>query len=157
MALLPNRTEMLILPEEAEVVCGKLLSVTRLIENNKAAEPQEKHLFNGWIGQNFQFKISRKTPSNSYFIPLISGNIESTSVGCIVFVRYGLFFSTALFFWIWMLLSLGSSLVLSLVFKELLYGGICALSGLFYYLLLMINFGSQIKKDRETLHKLFNS
>ncbi len=156
MALLPNRTEMLILPDEAEVVCGKLLLATRLIVNNELTEAKDNHLFNGWIGKDFQFKISRRTRHPEHYLPLISGSIEPTSVGSIVFVKYSLFYSTALLFWIWMSLTLTGSLVFSFGFQEYLYGGVCALSGLLYYILLMVNFGMQVKKDRETLNKLFS-
>lgn len=157
MTLLPNRTEMLILPDEAEVVCGKLLSVTRLIVNDQYSEAHESQLFNGWIGQNLKFKISRRTRHAEHFLPLISGSIESTSMGCIIFVRYSLFYSTAFLFWCWISLTLGGSLLLGFAFKEFFYGGICALSGLLYYFLLMVNFGMQVKKDRQVLNSLFDS
>lgn len=154
MALLPNRTEMLILPDEAEVVCGKLLLATRLVENNQLSEAKDHHLFNGWIGKDFKFKISRRTRHAEHYLPLISGSIEPTSVGCIVFIKYSLFYSTAFLFWCWMCLTLVGSLIFTVIFQEYLYGGVSALSGLLYYILLMVNFGMQVKKDRATLNQL---
>ncbi|MDN4166798.1 hypothetical protein QWY31_14900 [Cytophagales bacterium LB-30] len=153
--LLPIKNEMLVLPYEAPLVCGRLLARTRKVEKEYVEQAHEGHWFHGWIGSNFRFTISRRTKHVEHFLPLISGSIEPTSKGCIVFIRYRLFFGTRLLLFLWLLVTGSMALLFTFQEKNLLYASICGFSGLLYFVFLRINFYMQCKKDQKLLHQTF--
>lgn len=113
---------------------------------------EENFLFNGWVKET-RFRISRKVRHPENFLPIIIGDIEGTSTGSILFIRYRLFFSSALFLIFWSAISLLLCLFFLLVHKQYIYAFIALSLGILNYVIATKNFHLQIRSSRRTLDK----
>lgn len=106
-----------------------------------------EYFFNGWI-KNGRFRISKiiKIPQN--FLPLISGRIEATSLGCILFVHYRLFDSTILFLSLWIGICLFIAIVFGFVLHKTAYSILALLFAFFNYFVAVKNFSLQLKRSK---------
>ncbi|MTI31854.1 hypothetical protein [Xanthovirga aplysinae] len=157
LSFLPVWWETIVLPQQADEIKYRIWRVTKSVRPElKWPNVQEKSfLFNGWI-EDKHFRISRILTYPNNYIPLIIGEIEETSTGCIVFLKYKLFFFTRFFLIFWTIVTLLLSLFFLLFIRNNLYAFLSILTGGFNYLIVIINFNIQIDKSRKVLHKLFS-
>ena len=153
MNFLPHYNETIVLPFGVSRAMRLLDLHTRSTDGNQGDNKAEIY-FNGKVEED-HFRISEMVRKPENFLPLITGRIEGTSRGCIIFVRYTLFFSTSLFLIFWSLVT--SFLALYLVFYpgEYIYATISFLAGVVNYVIALVNFGRQVAKSKKTLIKCF--
>lgn len=114
------------------------------------------HIFNGNISKN-TFRISLRVNFPQNALPLAIGKIESTSKGSIVFLKYQLFPATKV------MLAVISGIIVSICITFLLIYleteeikylraiAITVLTGVFYYMTLILNFFKRKNQTRSTL------
>lgn len=106
ISLLPHHHETVVLPKPANEVYQILYSATS--HNLFVQADENKLFFNGWVRET-RFRISLRQQRANHYVPLITGQIESTSTGCLLFLDYKLFPMTRLLLTLWtLLLSMGS-------------------------------------------------
>jgi hypothetical protein len=152
MYLLPFRSETLVSPLSKEVVQSKLARVTRptLEKGHKGGIDVRlgQSLFNGQVGEG-TFSISRVLRKGDTFLPLLSGRVEATPRGSLIFLRYSMFPSARLFLLFWTLILLALAMAYSMGLQQVGKGLVCfALSGLNYGLALFF-FHRQVRRSRE--------
>lgn len=159
MEYLPFRSETIVLPYDAAEVKKRLIEVIRPPQNKHRQAEEEiapsKYLFNG-IFENDQFTISQiiKQPEN--FLPLISGKVEATSVGCIIFLKYRMFFSTNMFLGFWSVITFFMTLLFVIGYNNYLYATVCLGFGVVNYSIAIANFNVQIRKSKKILDQVLN-
>lgn len=153
MRLLPYFQETLVLPYSGQETFFHLKKATRPLEKGVEYPDtiENAFLFNGWVKGN-RFRISRKVKHPQNFLPLMSGWIESTSTGSILFVRYHLFFSSALFLVFWTVISALLFLFFLILHQEYLYAGIALALGISNYFIAIKNFHLQIRASHQALN-----
>lgn len=153
MYLLPFRSETFVSPLSKEVVQSKLARVTRptLEKGHKGGidfRLGTQSLFNGQVGEG-TFSISRVLRKGDTFLPLISGKVEPTPRGSLIFLRYSMFPSARLFLLFWTLILLALAVAYSMGLQQVGKGLVCfALSG-FNYGLALFFFHRQVRRSRE--------
>lgn len=117
-------------------------------------QPDERSLkFNGWVKEE-RFRISLRVHRANNYLPLVAGEIESTSGGSILFVDYRLFPTTRMMLLLWTLLLILGSLISSYQTKNVLYlaGGAAAI--VLIHAIVWSNFKLQLDITRKALHDL---
>lgn len=157
MRLLPLHQETFVLPFNGQETIWRLKQVIRPLDKDVAypEEAEAKFLFNGWIEEN-RFRISRKIRYPENFLPLMIGRIETTSVGSILFIRYRLFSSAAMFLVFWTVISLLLGLFFLLFHQEYLYAAVAFGLGMGNYFIATKNFHIQIRSSRKALNEALN-
>lgn len=156
MFFIPKETETLVLPTPSQELLNRLDRIVYYADENQdeQAKNDEYHLFTGTIDQNaFVLSLKMKRPDN--FIPLIKGNIEDTSKGSIVFLKYTLFRSTRMFLIFWTGLIFVLALILIAMQGKFWYGSIALLVSIANYTVTVINFRRKVKISRDYLMKAF--
>lgn len=158
MRLLPLYEETLVLPFHLEETSRKIRLATRPLEKDVEYPEtvEERFLFNGWVKEN-RFRISRKVRHPENFLPIIIGEMEGTSTGSILFIRYRLFFSSALFLVFWSLISLLFCFFLLFIREQYLYGALAGTLGILNYVVATKNFHLQIRSSRQALDKALST
>lgn len=151
MTLIPHKNEILVLPITALQVISRLSLVTQPASLNELKE-QKGILFCGYINTS-TFRISRKVNYPQNYLPLIKGDIEGSSRGCIIFMKYRLFFSSLMFFTFWAAMTLIFGLLFLFLFEEYVYAIIAFASGAANYIVTVLNFNQQVKLSRKTIYK----
>jgi hypothetical protein len=145
MILFPIISETLVLPMPPEEVFFRLQKVTR----PDAEHPvPEDYRFNGVV-ENDRFRISRRVDAPENYLPLMAGDVEATSMGCIVFLTYRLFFSSFMFLVFWSIITLLLGVFFLVYPKEIHYALLSFGAGFTNYLLTIINFRRQRRMSRE--------
>ena len=101
MNLLPFHSETLVSALPKKEILGHLIRVTRevnFLDSRTQINPKVK--FNGMIGQE-GFRISKAINRGNTFLPLITGEVESTPRGSIIFMKYRLFPGAVFFLTFW--------------------------------------------------------
>lgn len=117
-------------------------------------QPDEHSLkFNGWVKEE-RFRISLRVHRANNYLPLIAGEIESTSGGSILFVDYRLFPTTRMMLLLWTMLLILGSLIFSYQTKNvvILAGGTAAI--VLIHAIVWSNFKLQLDITRKALHDL---
>ena len=153
MNFLPHYNETIVLP------FGVAEAVKLLEQHTKGADevPEsggDEIYFNGKTEGN-RFRVSRVIKKPENFLPLITGRVEGTSRGCIIFVRYTLFFSTSLFLIFWSLVTCFLALYLVFYPVEYIYATISFSAGIANYVIAVVSFGRQVAKSKKALIKCF--
>lgn len=158
MQLLPYRQETFVLPYAADEAIRRLHPRTRPVEEGIQFSKLEERsfLFNGLVLEN-RFRISRRVQKPENFLPLLVGSFESTSVGSLLFVRYRLFFSTAMYLVFWTVICLLLSLFFLIFHQAWLYAAIAFGTGCVQYVVAIKNFSFQVKRSRQELEKVLFS
>lgn len=154
MYLLPIEREIWVLPYSQDEVFTKLWKVTKpvLPETQIPDVPESTFLFNGWVKKN-QFKISKKITRANNFLPIVYGDVESTSKGSIVFIRYQLFFATIVFLVFWSVVTILFAIYFYVYEKIYLYSGISIAAGMANYIIAVLNFKKQVKLSSKLLRQ----
>lgn len=156
MNLLPIHSETLVSALTKEEVLGHLIRVTREVNFLDARTQQDPKIrFNGMIGQE-GFRISRTIKRGDSFLPLMTGEVESTPRGCIIFVKYSLFPTTVLFLIFWSVVLLAFAAYYFFGVQNINYGSICIALAALNYALGIFFFQRQVKASREVFHELIN-
>lgn len=156
MNLLPYHTETLVSALSQKEVLGHLMRVTRevnFLDSRTQNLPGIK--FNGMIGQE-GFRISKVVRRGETFLPLISGKVESTARGSIIFLKFQLFPATVFFLVFWSIVLLGFAGFYFFALKNINYGSLCISLFAVNYLLGIFFFRRQVRLSREIFHELIN-
>ncbi|MDH5368101.1 MAG: hypothetical protein OEW67_14035 [Cyclobacteriaceae bacterium] len=153
---IPKKTETLVLPNSSRELLDRLDEIVYTTENKlDRANEEDHHLFIGTIEES-AFVISLKLNKVDNFIPLINGDIENTSKGSIVFLKYTLFKSTRMFLVFWTVLIFLLSFMLIVFQDKVWYGSLALLVSLANYIVTIVNFRRKVKVSREYLMKVFS-
>lgn len=151
MTLIPHKNETLVAPITALQAISRLSLVTQPASLNESKE-NPGILFIGHIGQS-SFRISRKVNYPQNYLPIIRGSIEGSSRGCIIFIKYRLFFSSTLFFTFWTSMTFLIGLFFTIFSRDYWYAAIAFSSGIANYTVTLLNFNKQVKLSRAALDK----
>lgn len=110
-------------------------------------------LFLGNVKEN-SFQITRRLDRPENFIPQINGDIESSSTGSIMFLRYTLQFSSKMFVVFWTVTTLMFALFLWFIQTNMKLGLVSLGALVFNILVTHVNFDRQFKKSRKVLMDL---
>jgi len=151
ISLLPHHHETVVLPKPAHEVYQILAAATSHLAFFQSDE--KKLHFNGWIKET-RFRISLRQQRANHYIPLIIGQIEATSTGCLLFLDYKLFPMTRLLLTLWTILLVLGSLTVWYQAKNIfiLPSGLAIL--LLIHFIVRANFSLQLKLAQKTLHNL---
>jgi len=116
---------------------------------------KKSYLFNGVV-QEDSFRISLVIDKADSFLPLITGKIDSTAVGCILFMKYSLFPGASFFLGFWSVIILAMSLFFFWGKSDPAYGFLCLAIGLGNYLFAWMHFKRKIKKSQILFYQLVN-
>lgn len=142
MTLIPHKNETLVLPITCEQVISRLSLLTQPASLTELSGDEEIR-FNGFVGTT-NFQISRKLSYPQNYLPLIKGRIETSSRGCIIFLKYRLFFGSLMFFTFWTIMTILIGLFLIFFTAEYVYAVISFASGAINFLVTVMNFNKQV-------------
>ncbi|HWA34456.1 MAG TPA: hypothetical protein VG737_10020 [Cyclobacteriaceae bacterium] len=151
ISLLPSHHETIVLPHSAETIFRKMYWAT---SDKPFMQPNEQNLkFNGWVKEE-KFRISVRVHRANNYLPLVIGEIESTSSGCILFIDYKLFPTTRMLLVLWTILLVLGALIFSYQTKNIIYlaGGLAVIA--LIHFVVWSNFNLQLDITRKALHKL---
>lgn len=152
---IPKKTETLVLPTSSQKLMERLDRIVYTFENKKEDQfEKSSYLFTGTIDHN-DFILSLKLQRPDNFIPLITGKIEDTSKGSIVFIKYTLFKSTRMFLVFWTVLIFLLAIVLIAIQGKVWYGSVALMVSLANYSVTVINFRRKVKLSQSYLKKVF--
>jgi hypothetical protein len=151
ISLLPAHHETLVLPKPSVEVYHILESATS--HKTFIQTEEQKLFFNGWVRET-RFRLSLRQRRFNNYLPLVIGQIESTSTGCIVFIDYKLFPATRLFVTLWTILIVLGATVTWFQTSNLWFlpGGGLVLT--IIHLIVWANFRLQLKPTLTTIHDL---
>jgi hypothetical protein len=154
--LLPYHSETLVSALSKKEILGHLIRVTREVNFlDPRTQQNPKIKFNGMIGQE-GFIISRAINRGDTFLPLITGEVESTPRGSIIFMRYRLFPGAVFFLAFWSIILVAFSVFYFGPIDNYLYGFICLGLAILNYVLGIFFFHRQVKSSRRVFHELIN-
>ena len=154
ISLLPAFHETIVAPQAGATIYQALLGIT---SNKPFLQADEKNLyFNGWVKED-RFRISLRQQRANHYLPLVLGQIESTSSGSILLVDYKLVPTTRLLLTLWTIILTLGSITVSFQSKNILYllGG--AVIILLIHAIVWSNFKLQLKSTRDALHHVLSS
>ncbi|MDF9800419.1 hypothetical protein OKW21_005682 [Catalinimonas alkaloidigena] len=155
LALLPLSRETIVSSYEAQQLSERLWNVTEPTRSGEWMPDvrDEALYFNGWVKKE-HFKLSRKVSRANNFLPMISGKIESSSMGSIVFIRYRLFMWTLSFLIFWSVLT-GVFALYFFIYERIYINAIFSLLlGVANYVIAILNFHKQVKLSSRILHEV---
>lgn len=157
MKIFPIVRETLVLPYSANEVELTLWQNVYPVfnEDEMPDRPESEFLFNGWL-KNKEFQISRRERQAEYFSPIMTGFIESTSIGSIVFIKYNLFRATNTLLILWSALTLFLFFYFLIVEEAYINATIALGLCIVNYIVVVTNFNIQVKKSRQKLKSMFN-
>jgi hypothetical protein len=154
--LIPYHSETLVSALSKKEILGHLIRVTREVNFLDSRTQLDKNIkFNGMIGQE-GFRISKAINRGNTFLPLITGEVESTGRGSIIFMRYKLFPGASFFLIFWTIILLAFAGFYFGVVGNITYGLICLGLTISNYTLGIFFFNNQMKASREVFHELIN-
>jgi hypothetical protein len=143
---LPFSRETLVSNHSAEELYRKLWQVTKPVRSEKWMPdvPEQDFKFNGWV-KGDRFRLSRKIKRANNFLPIMSGRIETTSMGSIIFINYQLFFSTTVFLVFWSAITLLFSLYFFVYEQIYINAAASLLLGIVNYVVAVMNFKKEVR------------
>jgi len=154
--LLPYHSETLVSALSKKEILGHLIRVTREVNFlDPRTQQNSKIKFNGMIGQE-GFRISKVINRGDTFLPLITGEVESTPRGSIIFMRYRLFPGAVFFLGFWSLILLAFTAFYIGVESNFAYAFICLGLAIINYVVGIFFFNRQVKASKEVFHELIN-
>lgn len=154
MNLLPYQHSILVLPFTAEELLLRLRQTVKPILEDAylSTKPEGIFAFNGWVKEN-RFRISRRITHAENFLPLITGKIEPTSKGSIVFITYRIYPSVLFYMAFFCLTMLCAALFYMLTEKDWLTSGFLLLITLGIYVISILDFNQKVKLSKSLLEK----
>lgn len=156
MNLLPYHSETLVSALSKKEILGHLIRVTREVNFlDSRTQLDTKVKFNGMIGQE-GFRISKTIHRGDTFLPLITGEVESTPRGSIIFMRYRLFPGAIFFLAFWTIILVAFSAFYFGPIGNYGYGFICLGLAIVNYVVGIFFFHRQVKASRAVFYELIN-
>ena len=150
----PTAQETLVSSLSAAEVTRRLRAATLASASRSAVPPTASTvIFNGQVTKN-SFRLSQKIARPNNFLPFISGVIEPTSQGCLLFVQYRLFTMTAAFLVFWWVITLGFAFYLAHYEQLYHYAALSAGVGIVNYAVALLNFNKQVVISRRLLREV---
>lgn len=141
----------MVLPKPAAEVYQILAAST---SHKVFVQPDERNLFfNGWVKED-RFRLSLRQRRANHYLPLVIGQIESTSSGCLLFLDYKLFPTTRLLLTLWTILLILGSVSVWFQTKNIWFlpGGFTFIATM--HAIVWSNFKLQLKPTQEALYRL---
>jgi hypothetical protein len=152
----PNHSEVLVSSFSKKEVEERLTMVTRDVNFLDYEERLQKGFkFNGKLGKD-AFRLSLVVDKPDSFLPLILGKIESTPKGCILFLQYRLFPSSAFFLGFWTVVTLALSMFFGFVSQKPIYALLCLLACVGNYYFAWNYFKRKISLSKGIFHQILN-
>lgn len=155
MQFWPTERETIVSSLSAQEVAKRLQSVTQPSPRSESlfTPYQSGYTFNGTVGVD-SFRLSRKITRPNNFLPFVSGTIEATSQGCLLFVRYRLFAATIIFLIFWSVVTVGFAWYLT-TYERLYHYALLSLAvGMANYAVAVLNFKKQLGISRRLLRQV---
>jgi hypothetical protein len=153
---LPYHSETLVSALSKKEILGHLIRVTREVNFlDSRTQLDSKVMFNGLIGQE-GFRISKSITRGDTFLPLLTGEVESTPRGSIIFMRYRLFPGAIFFLAFWSIVLLAFSAFYFGPSDNYSYGCLCLALAIVNYLVGVFFFHRQVKASRAVFYELIN-
>lgn len=150
ITLLPTFQETIVLSRTAEEIYGRLFAST---SQKPFLQPDEHELlFSGWATPE-RFRLSLRSRRPSHFLPLVSGTLESTSFGCILFLRFSLFPATRMLLQLWSVLIIIGTLMIAYPYESYtsIPVGLLVLASI--HLIAWSNFRIHLRPTREAIQR----
>lgn len=112
----------------------------------------QKASFIGTLDKN-HFRISPKVNAPENFLPIIEGTIDTTSMGCIIFLKFKLFFSSMMFLTFWSGITLLVGAFFIFIIHQTNLGLLSISAGLINYFFTVYFFSRKVK---ESFNRLLN-
>lgn len=150
----PTAQETLVSSLSAAEVTRRLRAATLPPVHRSVAWPVDSPVyFNGQVTEN-TFHLSQKVTRPNNFLPFITGTIEPTSQGCLLFVRYRLFTMTVAFLAFWGIITLGFGFYLTHYERLHHYAALSVGIGAVNYAVALLNFNKQVVISRRLLREV---
>ena len=151
----PTAQETLVSSLSAAEVTRRLRAATLASAAPRTVPPPTAStvVFNGQVTKE-AFRLSQRIARPNNFIPFISGVIEPTSQGCLLFVRYRLFTMTAAFLVFWWAVTLSFAFYLAHYERLYHYAALSAGVGMVNYVVALLNFNKQVVISRRLLREV---
>ena len=147
MNFIPYFSETLVLKED----CVETIECIENNTRNKGDGLEEgSRLFRG-IVDNTGFRISLDIREHVNFLPLISGRLENTSSGCLLFLKYQMLWGSLVMVGFWSVIAILFTLFFLFVHNEPLYGWIALIIGIGNYIITLLSFNRMVKRSRTHL------
>lgn len=155
MYLLPRKRETIVLPFPAREVYERIWKSVKPVQDGILTldEPDQQFLFNGWVKQD-KFSISLKVARPQNFLPVITGIIEETSTGSIIFVKYRMFPVSKAFLLFWSVITLLIALFFGYM-DRYIFATVSLVLGVSNYAVAVANFSIQVRRSSRVLRSLF--
>jgi hypothetical protein len=136
---------------ETLVLKGDCAETIECIENNTRHKgdglEEGSRLFRGIVDDR-GFRISLDIREHVNFLPLISGRLENTSSGCLLFLNYQMLWGSLVMVGFWSIIAILFTLFFIFVHNEPVYGWIALIIGLGNYVVTLLSFNRMVKRSR---------
>lgn len=151
--LWPVKKETLVSPHSFGEVWGRLWKRIKPVEEGVLMPdlPEDSFRFNGRLESDGHFRMSRKINHPENFLPMIQGAIEEAQSGSIIFLKFGLFFSTRAFLIFWSTISVLVAIFFFLYKDIQFYGMMALLFGVLNYIITIVKFNIEVARSRREI------
>lgn len=150
MNLFPFVSETLVSGHSKDDILQKLSLATDSIDYmDRRFQADNGAVFHGKI-TNKGFIVSKIIQKANTFLPLLSGKIEQTPRGSIIFLKYRLFPGAVFFLIFWSVILIGFAFFLLGISGEIFWGIGCLGAAILNYLLTLVFFNRQLKDSRKS-------
>ena len=150
MNFIPFISETLVLEGECAETAERIDDNTR--QRGDGIEEGNRH-FRGTVDES-GFNISLDIREHANFIPLISGKLENTSSGCLLFLNYQMLWGSKIMVGFWSLMAILFALFFLYIHNEPLYGWIALTIGVANYIITLWSFNRMVKRSRSQFLKV---
>ncbi|MEH0156318.1 hypothetical protein V6R21_19360 [Limibacter armeniacum] len=156
MNFLPKDDITLVLPFSAAEAKSRLEEAT-LPPGYKPEHGFENFFqFNGIIKKD-TFTFSRRIRTAQNFLPVVTGEIECSNPGSLVFVHFRMFESTKLYLYLGTLICLTLLVLFVFVKPNIVYASICLMMLVLNYLTTLLSFHRQVKITQQVIEEILFS
>lgn len=148
MRFIPFERETIVLPVHGHQVAALIREKTQT-----QAEEAKGRIFKGIVHER-EFTVTLRVNRAQILIPQIHGEIEDTSAGCIIFLKYRFFPNTTFFLIFWTVVSLALALVFFGPADNYLYGCLSLAFCIINYLIALANFDVHLKQIKKALESV---
>ncbi|WP_143962915.1 hypothetical protein [Litoribacter populi] len=152
---MPVHTEILVSSLSRTEVVKRLDLMTREVNYLDYEEYSHKQKFNGRVKPD-SFHLSLKMDRADTFLPLITGKIESTNQGSILFISYTLFPGAIFFLYFWLAIAMIMGMYFTFLEDNLLFGTVSLLIGLANMAFAWHHFNRKVKTSQQIFHKMLD-
>lgn len=146
--IFPHHTETIVSSEQPEVILSSIAGVTRRTTGRFGFT-----LTGAVIDSSFTVTLRLRRPH--VFMPMVTGNVDQTSKGSIIFLKYSLFPATRLLLVFWTLVLPAVGISISWRYENYWVLITCMAFLAFVHAVAWLNFRLHVKTTREILYKQF--